>query len=185
MRNAPKLLSLCLLFLIATSFQNNDNVIVWSKTRKLTWNDFQGKISNDKTYEVINVYKESEEDAARSRVAIALYYQCEGSKANHTVRAEFEKNNSWYYAKHKTEAALSHEQLHFDITELYARKLRAKLASMKNPCDKSSVGTVYQANENAFVEFVKQYDIETSHGVNKQKQSEWAAKVQNLLSASN
>ncbi len=185
MKITVKLLSLCMLFIIASSFQNNDNVIVWSKTRKLTWNDFQGKITNDKTYEVINVYKESEEDAARSRVAIALYYQCEGSKANHTVRAEFEKNNSWYYANHKTEAVLSHEQLHFDIAELYARKLRAKLAAMKNPCDKPSVGTVYQANENAFVEFTKQYDIETSHGVNKQKQSEWQAKIDNLLSGSN
>ncbi len=185
MKNTLKLLPLCMLFIIASSFQNNDNVIVWSKSRKLTWNDFQGKISNDKTHEVINVYKESEEDAARSRVAIALYYQCDGSKANHTVRAEFEKNNSWYYPKHNTDAVLSHEQLHFDITELYARKLRAKLASLKNPCDKSSVGTVYQANENAFVEFMKQYDIETSHGVNKQKQSEWEAKIYNLLSASN
>jgi hypothetical protein len=185
MRNALKLSSLCLVFLIASSFQNNDNIIVWSKEKKLTWNDFQGKISNDKTYEVINVYKESEEDAARSRVAIALYYQCEGSKAKHTVRAEFEKNNSWYFAKRKTDAVLSHEQLHFDITELYARKLRAKLASMKNPCDKPSVGIVYQANENAFVEFTKQYDTETSHGVNKQKQSEWEIKVQNLLSGSN
>lgn len=185
MRNTLKLLSLCMVFLIASSFQSNDNVIVWSKTRKLTWNDFQGNISHDKTHETINVYKESEEDAARSRVAIALYFQCKGSKANHTVRAEFEKNNSWYYANHKTEAVLRHEQLHFDITELYARKLRTKLASLKNPCDKSSVGTVYQANENAFVEFTKQYDIETSHGVNKQKQSEWETKIFNLLSASN
>ena len=185
MKNKIKLLSLCMLFILASSFQNNDNVIVWNKARKLTWNDFQGEISNDKAYEVINVYNENEEDAARSRVAIALYFKCEGGKANHTVRAEFEKNNSWYYPKRKTDAVLNHEQLHFDITELYARELRTKLASMKNPCDKSSVGLVYQANENAFVEFVRQYDIETSHGVNKQKQSEWESRIQNLLSTTN
>ena len=185
MKNTVKLLSLCMLFIIASSFQNNDNVIVWSKTRKLTWNDFQGNISHDKTHEGINVYKENEEDAARSRVAIALYFQCQGSKANHTIRAEFEKNNSWYYAKHKTEAVLSHEQLHFDITELYARKLRTKLSALSNPCDKAAVGKVYQANEDAFGKFSDQYDIETSHGVNKQKQSEWEIRVQNLLSASN
>ena len=65
MKNTLKLLPLCMLFIIASSFQNNDNVIVWSKSRKLTWNDFQGKISNDKTHEVINVYKESEEDALK------------------------------------------------------------------------------------------------------------------------
>jgi len=182
MKNSIKLFPLCLLFLIASSFQNNDNVIVWNKARKLTWNDFQGNISHDKTHEGINVYKESEEDAARSRVAIALYFQCDGSKANHTVRAEFEKNKSWYYAKHKTEVVLSHEQLHFDITELYARKLRTKLSALSNPCDKANVGKVYQANDEAFGNFSAQYDIETYHGVNKQKQSEWEIKVHNLLS---
>lgn len=95
------------------------------------------------------------------------------------------KTDFWYYPERKTDVVLSHEQLHFDITELYARKLRTRLASMKNPCDKSSVGSVYQANENAFVEFVKQYDIETSHGVNKQKQIEWESRIQNLISSTN
>jgi hypothetical protein len=185
MTNAIKLFSLITLLTIAASFQNNDNIIVWSKAKKLTWNDFQGKISKDKTYEIINVYKEREEDAARSRVAIALYYECEGNKANHIVKAEFEKNNSWYSPQYKTEEVLSHEQLHFDITELYARRLRTKLEMLKNPCDKPAVGTLYQANEKEFVEFTKQYDIETSHGVNKQKQSEWDTKIHNLLSASN
>lgn len=184
MNNKLKLSLLCIVFTIASSFQNNENVIVWSKTRKLTWNDFQGTISNDKTHEGINVYRESEEDAARSRVAIALYFQCQGNKANHTIRAEFEKNNSWYYAKHKTEAVLIHEQQHFDMAELYARKLRTKLSALSNPCDKAAVGKVYQANDEAFEKFSNQYDIETSHGVNKQKQSEWEIKIQNLLSVS-
>lgn len=180
-----KLLSICIVFIFSSSFQSNDKVIVWSKTRKLTWNDFQGNISHDKTNEVINVYKEGEQDAARSRMTIALYFQCEGNKANHKIRAEFEKNNSWYNAKYKTESVLSHEQLHFDITELYARKLKAKLAALKSPCDKSFVGKEYQSNDQAFVEFTKQYDIETSHGVNKVEQSNWENKIQNLIVASN
>lgn len=184
MKYVLKLLSLCLLFLTVSSFQNDGNIIVWNKNRKLTWNDFQGKITNDKTNEVINVYKEIEEDAARSRVAIALYFQCKDGKANHTVRAEFEKNNSWYYANGKSDDVLRHEQLHFDITEIFARKLIANLATLNNPCDKSSVSKIYQANDNAFVEFAKKYDIETSHGVNKKLQNEWEIKVQNLLSVS-
>ncbi len=181
MKNTLILLLLGLFFIMAFSFQNDDNIIVWDKAKKLNWDDFKGTVSHDKTHEVINVYKVNEEDAARSRVAIALYFQCDGNNSNHTVRAEFEKNNSWFYANHKTEAVLRHEQLHFDITELYARKLRTKLASLKNQCEKSAVGSVYQANDSEFVEFVKQYDSETSHGVNKQKQSEWETKVQKLL----
>jgi hypothetical protein len=170
-----------MLFITASSFQKNDDVIVWSKTKKLTWNDFRGSKSNDKTHEVINVYKDGEVDAARSRSAIALYFQCQGNKANHVIRAEFEKNNSWYNPNYKTQAVLNHEQLHFDITEIFARKLKAKIASLKNQCDKSSVGRVYQANDDAYVEYEKQYDIETSHGVNSQKQGEWDNKVQGLL----
>jgi len=164
------------------SFQINDDIIIWSKSSKLTWNDFQGKVSYDKAYEVINVYKKGEIDLARSRMAIALYFQCEGNNANHIVRAEFEKNNSWVLDKYKSENVLRHEQIHFDITEVYAQKLKAKLILLKNQCDKSSVGTVYQNNENEFVEFTKQYDIDTSHGVNKEKQREWETKIHTLLS---
>lgn len=181
MKNTLKLLFLGLFVIIASSFQNDDNIIVWDKARKLNWDDFKGTVSHDKTHEVINVYKENEEDAARSRVSIALYFQCDGNNANHKVRAEFEKNNSWVYANHKNEAVLRHEQLHFDITELFVRKLRTKLASLKNQCEKSAVSSVYQTNDIEFVEFAKQYDSETSHGSNKQKQSEWETKVQKLL----
>ena len=74
---------------------------------------------------------------------------------------------------------------HFNITELFARKLKIKLTALRNPCDKSSVGKAYQANDDEYVDFVKQYDIETSHGVKKAKQSEWENKIQNLLSACN
>jgi len=185
MKNTLKLPLLGLFLIMTSSFQNDENIIVWEKARKLNWDDFKGTITHDKGHEVINVYNEYEEDAARSRVTIALYFQCDGNSAEHKVRAEFEKNNSWFYANHKTEAVLRHEQLHFDITELYARKLRTKLSSLNNQCEKSAVRTVYQANDLEFVEFAKQYDNETSHGVNKQKQSEWETKVQKLLYSTN
>jgi hypothetical protein len=183
MKNTLNSVAFSLLFIIITSFQSDNNVIIWSKERKLTWKDFQGKVSNDKTYEVVNIYKENERDAARSRTSIALYFECKGNIANHLVRAEFEKNNSWYYASRISDDVLRHEQLHFDITELFARNLKEKLMSLKNPCDKSSVSIEYQSNEKAFVEFTKQYDNETSHGVNLKTQAIWDAKVQNLISA--
>jgi hypothetical protein len=168
-------------YIIITSFQNDNDIITWNKNRKLSWNDFQGKISNDKIYEVINVNNENEEDGARSRVAIALNFQCKAGKANHIITTEFEKNNSWVIPSRKTEDLLNHEQIHFDIAEIFARKLRSKLSTLKSPCDRSSVLTLYQSIDNELVDFQKQYDIETSHGTSKNKQQEWSSKVNNLL----
>ena len=185
MKNILKLLSLSLLFLIVSSFKYNNDVIVWNKDVKLTWNDFKGKISNDKTYESVNIYNENEVNAARSRIAIGLNFQCKNGKANHIVTAEFEKNNSWYDPKYKSDDVLSHEQLHFDIAEVFARKLRSKLSSMKNACDRPSVVAVFQTNDREFDEFAIQYDIETSHGTNKKKQIEWVNKIQSLLLTKN
>ncbi len=72
--------------------------------------------------------------------------------------------------------------MHFDIAEIFARKLRSKLSSLKNTCDRSSVLSLYQSIDNELVDFQKQYDIETSHGTNKNKQKEWSSKVNDLLS---
>ena len=46
-----------------------------------------------------------------------------------TAQATFDPNTSWVRnPKTASEALLRHEQLHFDITEVYARLMRQKLA---------------------------------------------------------
>lgn len=45
------------------------------------------------------------------------------------VYAYFSPRQSWYHKDMADDHLLSHEQLHFDITELYARKLRKKIAT--------------------------------------------------------
>lgn len=178
---AIKIFAVLSIAIFAAGFQDNDNIITWTHSRRLTWDDFLGIYSHDRTYEVINIQKQNETEAARSRVAIALRFQCFDGKPKHIIRAEFEKQNSWYIPKYKANDVLQHEQLHFDITEVYARKLQYKIDTMKNPCDKSAVVSVYQINEKEFMAFTKKYDIETSHGVNKQKQAEWELMVQAML----
>ena len=131
--------------------------------------------------EFFNKIERHQKIAARSRIAIGLNFQCKNGKANHIVTAEFEKNNSWYDSKYKSDDVLNHEQLHFDIAEVFARKLRSKLSSMKNACDRPPVVAEFQSNDREFDEFAIQYDIETSHGTNKKKQIEWVNKIQSLL----
>ncbi|MDO6392067.1 DUF922 domain-containing protein [Pontibacter sp. BT731] len=159
----------------------DDRIITWSKSRKLTWQDFKGKVEKETTYTVINLKKQGEADAARSRIAISLSYGCENGKADHEVYTEFEQSNSWTIPELQSPEVLAHEQLHFDIAELHARKLRTELAKLPNACDRNSVATLYYSLDAAFVEMTKQYDVETSHGTNKQQQAEWHRKVQILL----
>ena len=162
-------------------FQTDKGIVLWSANRKLTFEDFKGKISSDDRYVVINQKKEGEVDAGRSRIAISLNFQCNNGKANHKITTEFEQFNSWIVPEYRNEQSLNHEQGHFDIAEIFARKLKKEIAGMSNQCDHDKVAELYSKIDSEHVEFNRQYDIETSHSCNKLKQKEWDLKLQSLL----
>ena len=47
------------------------------------------------------------------------------------VYAHFYPDKSWVIKEQSSEHILNHEQLHFDITELHARKFRKQLSTLK------------------------------------------------------
>ena len=90
------------------------------------------------------------------------------------VEAIFVKSKS--YITNYSEYVLKHEQLHFDVCELYARKLRQKLTET----DFKKVKNVQQLIQNAYTkisqDFNKEqdrYDEDTEHGLNAAKQQVW------------
>jgi hypothetical protein len=94
------------------------------------------------------------------------------------IRAYFEKNESWVKEEARTNYRLAHEQLHFDVTELHARKLRKILAERKFRC----------GEEEEFEHFVEQYvrtwevtqqayDFSTHHSMDKGKQMDWHHRI--------
>ena len=99
-----------------------------------------------------------------------------------SVEALFIKSKS--YIVEYSDYVLKHEQLHFDICELYARKLR-KMISDKDFKKVSNVMQTIQnmynkASQDCFKEEEK-YDNDTNHGLNAAKQQVWADDVKKQL----
>lgn len=92
---------------------------------------------------------------------------------------------------------LDHEQGHFDITEVYARKMRAiatlgtsESATASTQADalavadaklQASVMTPLQDLRSEETALQTQYDSETDHSQNASAQSEWRTKINQLL----
>ena len=151
--------------------------IEWSATRPLTLADFLAHAPA------------GEPLAALSSTDIRAGAACRDYVFSGTVKATFDPTTSWLRdAKKATPALLRHEQLHFDITEAYARLMRQKLVAFaaKADCNKlqPAFNNVTKAVYAAWDNEQNRYDIETNHGLNAVRQAAWekqtAAKLEML-----
>ncbi|WP_198172699.1 DUF922 domain-containing protein [Hymenobacter ginkgonis] len=144
----------------------------WSANRPLTVADFKGKA------------KPGEPHAALTSANINTGASCRGNVFSGTARASFDPAASWVRdASRMTPALLRHEQLHFDIAEVYARRLRQQLAALHVPCDKlgSAFDQVSQAAYAAWAKAEDAYDRDTNHGLQHEQQARWEAQVKQEL----
>jgi len=140
-----------------------ERVINWSPGQKLDWNDFQG--SPHPKYPNI---------AALTYSSIVYKYHCENGALNIDVEANFRINDSWVRPEAMNHYYLNHEQLHFDITELYARKFREAVGNRVFGCDQVEAFEVIA--ENVLDEWRKieqKYDLETHFSHDLEMQEEW------------
>jgi len=98
------------------------------------------------------------------------------------VKALFVKQESW--TTDSTDIALlQHEQLHFDIGELYAQKIREKIDELKSEGEQSP--KVYRGAINNLITLFKaysgQYDSDTEHGTIQKRQIVWNQRINKLL----
>ena len=95
--------------------------IEWDASRKLTWEDFRGSVPLDAV--------------PAATTASGISYEYSANLMHHEVYLDFEvtayfyPNESWYTPDSCDAFILQHEQLHFDISEVFARKMRMKLRS--------------------------------------------------------
>ena len=81
---------------------------------------------------------------------------------------------------------LEHEQIHFDIAELYARGTRKAFDDVRNPCgNPSAVEDISDHNNELSARAQQNYDEETLHGTLPGAQAAWTRKIRALLGASN
>ena len=166
-------------FLLFTShLYSQEDIIIWNVSYELSWGDFQGKTEPNnygkaKTSYSIQIIPEEVQVDHQERI---IGYE------KMTVRAIFQKKLSWSMAKFDT-IVLNHEQVHFDIAELYARKIRKQF--LKNITDKKSKYNKYWSDYKQFwnecITFQQKFDSETNHGRNFEQNKIWRELVTNKL----
>jgi len=156
-----------LLIFIGTSSTTTDT-IYWSEDYKLTWNDFKGQPD----YNIQSI-------SALSSSGLMHSKGCKNGKIIYEVLSYFEKRESWVKAEAYTDHHLKHEQIHFDITELYARKLRQALSEKKFICGQEAAFELFVSK------FIKDwhrvqhnYDSTSRHSINREVQAEWSQLIE-------
>ena len=148
--------------------------IAWSPENKLTWEDFKGKApSNDRA-------------AATTASGISYRFSISGTSGkielDYLVSTFFYPNKSWYQPSLCDSLILSHEQLHFDISELYARKMRRRLATGTFTQNvKEEVKLIYKEILEELEEFQDLYDDQTNFSRDIQQQLIWNNKIEEAL----
>ncbi len=163
------------LLLLFTSGKDSPDTIYWSENDPLEWTDFKGH----PRFEYTSV-------SALTSSGIVHYKGCKDGLINYKVRAYFEKEKSWVKEEARTDHHLQHEQIHFDITELYARKLRKILADRQFKCGEEAV---FEETVSAFIENwhhdQKAYDLHSRHSLDKIAQKQWFYRIEMELSLLN
>ena len=164
------LLSLSSLAAVAQTTQSGS--LHWSAGRPLVLADFEGRP------------RPGEAHAALTSATMVAKVACRSNQFSGSVQAAFDPTRSWVRdPTTMTPRLLHHEQLHFDITEMYARRLRQKLTSANIPC--AQLGPAFERlSQGVYADWEKaesQYDIATNHGLKPVQQAQWDAQVQQQL----
>jgi hypothetical protein len=146
--------------------------IRWSASRPLTVADFKGRP------------KPNQGHAALTSANINTGATCRSNVFTGTAQASFDPATSWVREPATiTPALLRHEQLHFDIAEVYARRLRQQLATMHTPCNQLG-STFDRISQKAYADWQQAedtYDRDTNHGLQHERQTQWETQVRRQL----
>ncbi len=154
---------------------SDPNLIPYTNGRKLQRSDFKGTIDDLSTAAAVTL----------SGVSIKYGWERLGGKTKVKIDLlpYFNTSLSWWRATTHTAEILAHEQLHFDITAVYACVLKNELEqAIFQPEElEQQINRLMNEVESQRVATQQQYDSETQHGLNKTKQAEWQAKVKTML----
>ena len=102
-----------------------DDFILWQENKKLKIQDF--KADNKDT---IIVNRQQFLGAISAiRIEYSSFQRNKNSVPDFSIKTYFDPNESWMLLKN--DYVLQHEQIHFDLTELYARKMRKSVESLR------------------------------------------------------
>lgn len=153
-----------------------DDAFPWSAGRPLAWGDFRGSPPSEGS------------EGAKTSYTLYSGWQCRGDVFDIRVIAGFRPRESWVKAIVLNDSAqrrsiLRHEQTHFDLAEVHARRMRQEFRDLSRPCAKTDAELRALAQRLAQEEKAEQrrYDDETNHGLLTDQQAAWSRDVARRL----
>jgi hypothetical protein len=163
-----------LLFGVISFSQEIEDSYLWDAETKLVWADFKGDIPPDAV--------------PAATTASGISYKYSANLLHHEVNLDFEvnaffyPNESWYKPDVCNDLILSHEQLHFDISELFARKMRKRLNETSFSDNvKAEIRKIYKETLKELADFQDRYDWETNFSRNREAQLRWNTQIAEAL----
>ena len=148
--------------------------IFWSPGRKLQAGDYKGAPETGSRFGAVSIFP------------IICNYETDSTSHDlqFHVYAYFDRNASWIKPENKNDPdLLSHEQVHFDIVEVYVRIIKQRIREYQQQGKKKEADYVQLVNTllDEEEETQRRYDEETDLSRNEVQQKLWAAKVGALL----
>ncbi len=150
--------------------------ICWTEALKLKWSDFKAKPKN-----VMATYGNMKASAFTYTNITASGFIKDGLP-EFKILCRFVESQSW--VADTTQVNIKqHEQLHFDIAELYAREIRKGIEDLKKKKNKDM--NVYSKLINKSLDELQgknlEFDSKTLHGTVTEKEKEWERNIAHEL----
>lgn len=164
-------------FCCGLALAQQEEGVPWSDSFKFTWDDFKASPNYQS------------DAVAITASGITFGYSVSTSNGNvidfsTEIFAHFYPEQSWVKPEEQTDYILAHEQYHFNITELHARKFRQRVAQLKpHNTIKATLDRIHQDINTALRAMQKRYDAETDHSRNQVEQAQWEAYIAAELKA--
>jgi hypothetical protein len=152
-----------------STFKKEAAMIPWETNKRLVWDDFlcEPRLGTDAV--------------ASTSTSLGIAHQLTDGQLKYHITCYFNKEKSWGLMK--TDYILAHEQGHFDITEIFARRLNEALQNYQfnKRTFKRDISEIYQSIVSQKEEYQKTYDAESDHSRNRKNQYDWLERIEILL----
>jgi hypothetical protein len=149
--------------------------VSWAQHPTLSWDDFKGRPP-----------RLGREPSAVTDTGFRTQLVCRGGILDADSVAEFYPGSSWVRPNRKLATLLKHEQGHFDITAIYARKMRKAIRDAKIECaDEAKADAagkkILSGLDKEWEKAEKAYDVETKDGTDVARQAAASQRIASQL----
>ncbi|TDH24181.1 hypothetical protein EXU57_15310 [Segetibacter sp. 3557_3] len=143
----------------------------WIENPLLQWADFEGEVKDTSRF-----------DAECFANVTYDYVFYSPNEFQFEVYANFDRYNSWRKKEMQSDELLRHEQLHFNIAQLFADRLKFEFENyIYSENYEAEIEEIFDKVKAAYHDMQNLYDEETNHSLNKEKQEEWEEYINDQL----